>query len=37
MASFKNFEEIEAWKRSRKLTKQIYDLTGIGGFAKISV
>jgi four helix bundle protein len=34
MASFKSFEEIEAWKKSRKLTKQIYDLTGIGGFAR---
>lgn len=34
MASFKSFEEIEAWKKSRKLTKQIYDLTGVGVFAR---
>lgn len=34
MASFKSFEEIEAWKRSRRLTKQIYDLTGVDFFAK---
>src|SRR6267142_2803435 len=34
MASFKSFEEIEAWKKSRELTKQIYKLTGVGAFAK---
>ena len=34
MASFKSFEEIEAWKKSRKLTKQVYDLSGVGLFAR---
>ena len=34
MASFKSFEDIEAWKKSRRLTKQVYDLTGLGVFAK---
>lgn len=34
MASFKTFEQIEAWKKSRQLTKQVYDLTGVGIFAR---
>lgn len=34
MATFKKFEEIEAWKKARKLTKQIYAASGTGGFAK---
>ena len=34
MASFKSFEEMEVWKKSRQLTKQVYDLTGIGVFAR---
>jgi four helix bundle protein len=34
MASFKSFEDMEAWKKSRKLTKQVYDLTGVGVFAR---
>ena len=34
MASFRSFEEMEAWKKSRKLTRQVYDLTGVGVFAK---
>lgn len=34
MASFKSFEEIEAWKKSRQLTKQVYDLTSVGVFAR---
>lgn len=25
---------MEAWKKSRKLTKQVYDLTGVGLFAR---
>jgi four helix bundle protein len=28
MATFKTFEQIEAWKESRELTKQLYKLTG---------
>lgn len=34
MASFKTFEEMEVWKKSRQLTKQVYDLTGVGSFAR---
>jgi len=34
MASFKSFEEMEVWKKSRQLTKQVYDLTGVGIFAR---
>src|SRR2546422_2621807 len=34
MAGFKSFEGIEAWKRARQLTKQVYDLTGVGAFAR---
>ena len=31
---FKKFEEIEAWKLARELTKEIYQLTRTAGFAK---
>ena len=34
MATFKKFEEIEAWKRSRELTRRIYALSRCGPFAK---
>ncbi len=34
MASFKTFEDIEAWQISRKLTKAIYDVTAQGPFAR---
>jgi four helix bundle protein len=34
MATFKKFEEIEAWKRARKLTKRVYELSGQGAFAR---
>ncbi len=34
MATFKKFEEIDAWQRSRKLTNQIYKTTAEGAFAK---
>lgn len=34
MASFKTFEEIDAWQKSRELTKQIYSLTSSGSFAR---
>jgi hypothetical protein len=34
MASFKSFEEMEVWKKSRQLTKKVYDLTGVGVFAR---
>ena len=34
MASFKTFEEIEAWQKSRELTKQVYRITAEGIFAR---
>jgi len=34
MATFKKFEEIEAWQKARKLTKRIYACSGSGIFAK---
>jgi four helix bundle protein len=34
MATFKKFEEIEAWKKARELTRRIYRISRIGPFAK---
>ena len=34
MATFKTFEDIEAWQRSRALTKSIYKVTSQGTFAR---
>lgn len=34
MATFKNFEEIEAWQKARELTQEIYKLTNHGLFSK---
>ena len=34
MATFKKFEEIEAWKKARELTKRIYALSRSGEFAR---
>lgn len=34
MASFKSFEEIEAWQKARLLTKKVYPITNSGSFAK---
>jgi four helix bundle protein len=34
MASFKTFEEIDAWQKSRELTKHLYTLTSSGSFAR---
>lgn len=34
MSTFKKFEEIEAWKKARELTKRVYELSGKGAFAK---
>lgn len=33
MASFKRFEDIEAWKLAREISKEIYKVSGIGIFA----
>jgi four helix bundle protein len=34
MATFKKFEEIEAWKKARQLTKRTYDVSRTGAFAR---
>jgi len=34
MASFKKFEDIAAWQKSRELTNRIYRVTGLGLFSK---
>jgi four helix bundle protein len=34
MATFKKFEDISAWQKSRELTKEIYSVTGQGSFAR---
>lgn len=34
MSSVERFEEIEAWKKARELTKSIYRLTSAGEFAR---
>lgn len=34
MATFKSFEDIEAWQRARELSMNIYELTIIGNFSK---
>ncbi|NIR50346.1 four helix bundle protein [candidate division KSB1 bacterium] len=34
MATFKSFEEIEAWQKARELTREIYEITKNGAFAK---
>src|SRR5690349_3720799 len=34
MATIERFEDIEAWKKARKLTKSIYDISNEGRFAK---
>jgi len=34
MATFKNFEEIECWKKARMLTRRIYEVTNNNAFAR---
>ena len=34
MATFKKFEEIESWKKARKLTKRVYKISSTAAFAK---
>ena len=34
MSTFKKFEDIEAWKKSRELTRQIYRVSATGPFAR---
>ncbi|MBT3256426.1 MAG: four helix bundle protein [Deltaproteobacteria bacterium] len=34
MGTFKAFEEIEAWKKARELTRQIYDVSNLRPFSK---
>ena len=34
MATFKSFEDIEAWQKARGLTNRVYDASDKGGFAR---
>ena len=34
MATWKSFEEIEAWQKARVLSKEIYQVSGEGSFSK---
>ena len=34
MASIGKFEDIEAWQKARELTREIYQITNYGAFAK---
>ncbi|OGP70693.1 MAG: four helix bundle protein, partial [Deltaproteobacteria bacterium RBG_13_58_19] len=34
MAKIERFEEIDAWKKARELTKNIYEITGKGNISK---
>ena len=34
MAKIKKFEEIKSWKKARKLTKEIYEVTSLGSFRR---
>ena len=34
MASFKRFEDIEAWQSAREISKAVYKVSGLGPFAK---
>ena len=34
MATIKSFEDIEAWRKARSLSKEIFDLTNVGTFSK---
>lgn len=34
MASFRSFEEIDAWKKARELTRSVYGATAKGAFAR---
>ncbi len=34
MATFKSFEDIEAWQKARELTNRVYDASDKGAFAR---
>jgi four helix bundle protein len=34
MATFKRFEEIQAWQKAREITKRIYSMSNKGDFSK---
>jgi four helix bundle protein len=34
VATFKGFEEIDAWKRARELTRRVYEVTAHGAFSR---
>ena len=33
MGAIKRFEDIQAWQKARALTKEIYEITTVNGFA----
>jgi four helix bundle protein len=34
MGTFKSFEDIDAWKKARELTRRVYEVTAKGAFAR---
>src|SRR5205085_10364958 len=34
MATFKRFEDIQAWQKARQVTKKVYEITPAGRFAR---
>lgn len=34
MATFNRFEDIQAWQKARRVTKLVYEMTAVGGFAR---
>ncbi len=34
MAKIRKFEDVESWKRARKVTKEIYEVTAVGKFSR---
>ena len=34
MPTFKRFEDIQAWQKARELTRDVYNVTKLGGFAR---
>jgi four helix bundle protein len=34
VATFNRFEDIQAWQKARRVTKLVYEMTAVGGFAR---
>lgn len=34
MPTFKRFEDIQAWQKAREVTREVYSVTKLGGFAR---